>query len=131
MAARTVPARDVGYSVKQCLAKRIGFGDGATGVVTVGVLPPKALVTAVSVAITTAFNAGTTNTLNLGTAADADGFASAIPTGTAGLIAADDLATSDDLYATAEVTVTATHAQSGTAATVGAGIVCVEYVVVG
>lgn len=126
----TITARDFGYQVTQVLTKPIAFSDGATAVVTVGVLPAKALVINAGVVVTTAFNAGSGNVLDIGTSADDDGFATDLALGTIGRIAADELATSNDLYSTSEVTVTATLALTGTAASAGAGFVYVEYIVI-
>lgn len=124
-----ISARDFGYQVTQVIYKPIAYTDGDTAVVTVGVLPAKAVVINAGVVVTTAFNAGTGNVLDIGTSADDDGFATDLALGTIGRIAADELATSNDLYSTTEVTVTATLALSGTAASAGAGIVFVEYFV--
>lgn len=126
----SIPARDFGYQVTQVLSKPIAFSDGATAVVTVGRLPAKALVINAGVVVTTAFNAGTGNVLDIGTTADPDGFATDIALGTIGRIAGDEFATSDDLYSTGETDITATLALTGTAATAGAGIVFVEFIVI-
>ena len=129
MTARTNQARDMGYDVVQHLTKSISYLDGLTGAVTVGKLPPKAIVTDVWAVVTTAFNAGSTNSIDIGTSGDTNGFATGLSTTAAGRIAADEMATSDDLYSTSEVTVVATHVGTGTAATTGAGFVVVQYVV--
>lgn len=105
--------------------KRIIFSDT---VVTLGVIPAGAIVINAGVVVTTAFNAGTTNVLDIGTSGDDDGFATDLALGTIGRIAADELATSNDLYSTSDVTLTATYAQTGTAATAGEGFVFVEFI---
>lgn len=105
--------------------KRIIFSDT---VVTLGVIPAGAIVINAGVVVTTAFNAGTTNVLDIGTSGDDDGFATDLALGTIGRIAADELATSNDLYSTSDVTLTATYAQTGTAATAGKGFVFVEFI---
>ena len=105
--------------------KRIIFSDT---VVTIGVIPAGAIVINAGVIVTTAFNAATTNVLDIGTSGDDDGFATDLALGTIGRIAADELATSNDLYSTSEVTLTATYAQTGTAATAGEGFVYVEFI---
>lgn len=110
------------------LRKAIAFSDGATAVVTVGVIPAGALVLRGGVCVTTAFNAGTANVIDIGTSADDDGFATDLALGTIGVIAADEMATSNDAYVTSDTTITATLALSGTAATAGAGFVWVEYI---
>jgi hypothetical protein len=129
MTARTTPARDMGYDVVQHLTAPISYLDGLTGAVTVGILPPKAIVTDVWAVVTTAFDAGSTNSIDIGTSGDTNGFATGLSTTAAGRIAADEMATSNDLYSTSEVTVVATHVSTGTAATAGAGFVVVEYIV--
>lgn len=129
MTNTAIPARDDGSQSTQVLYKPISFTDGASAVVTVGVLPEKAVVINAGVYVQTAFNAGSGNVLDIGISGDDDGFATDLALGTIGRIAADELATSNDLYSTSEQTVIATLALTGTAATAGAGIVFVEYFV--
>ena len=107
------------------LRKRITFADSAA--VTVGVLPAGAVVLRGGVAVQTAFNAATTNVLDIGTSGDDDGFATDLALGAVGVIVADEMATSNDWYSTSEQTITATYAQTGTAATAGVGFVWIEY----
>lgn len=96
-----------------------------TGVeVTIGKLPPGAYVIDAGIVVGTAF-AGGTPTINIGTDDDADGFASAVSVSSVGKKVADDLATSNDLYSTGEVTITATLSASLTA---GSGLVYVQYI---
>jgi hypothetical protein len=109
------------------LRKDISYtDDGVT--VTVGYLPPGAIVVSAGVVVSTAFNAGTGNVLDIGTSGDGDGFATDLALGTIGNIVWDELATSNDLYATTEVQVTADVALTGTAATAGTGHVYVEFI---
>lgn len=121
-------ARRYHTSQTHYLLKKILYSDGATAVVTVGKIPAGAVVINAGVVVSTAFNAGTTNVLDIGTSGDDDGFATDLALGTIGRIAADELATSNDLgpYA-ADTTITATLALSGTAATAGEGYVYVEF----
>ena len=107
--------------------RRITFSE--TGTLTIGSIPAGAVVINAGVVVTTAFNAGTTNTLDIGTSADTDGFATALALGTIGRIVADEMATSNDLYSTSEVTLQCVVTLSGTAATAGEGFVYVEYIV--
>jgi hypothetical protein len=123
-----IPARDINYGVVQYLSVPITFADNGVAK-QLGTLPAKAVVIQAGVLVTTAFNAGTTNVVDLGTGADDDGFATDLALGTVGLIAADELATSNDLYSTNEVPITATVSLAGTAATAGAGIAFVTYIV--
>lgn len=123
-----IPARNIGEQVVAYLRKKVSYLDGATGVVTVGVLPAKAIVLRAGVVVTEAFNAASTNVLDIGTSADDDGFATDLAMGTIGNIVADEMATTNDQGPyTADTTIIATHAQTGTAATAGTGYVWVEY----
>jgi hypothetical protein len=120
--ARTLYSQQTGY-----FRRAITFSE--TGTLTIGVLPAGAIVINAGVVVTTSFNAGTSNTLDIGTSADTDGFATLLALGTVGRIAADELATSNDLYSTSEVTLQCVVTLTGTAATTGAGFVYVEYIV--
>jgi propanediol dehydratase large subunit len=107
----------------------IGFADNGVAK-TLGVVPAGAVLIRGGVSVHTAFNAGTANTLNIGTSADDDGFATLLALGTIGVISTDEMATTNDQFnATADITVTATVVLSGTAATAGAGVVWMEYIV--
>jgi hypothetical protein len=94
---------------------------------TVGKLPPGAMVIGAGVLVTTPFAGDTPQTLDMGTTADPDGFATALAITAAGLKGADELATSDDLYMAADTNVTATLS-AGTAPSAGAGYVYVSYI---
>ena len=107
--------------------RRIIFSE--TGTITIGTIPAGAVIINAGVVVTTAFNAGTTNTLDIGTSGDTDGFATALALGTIGRIVADEMATSNDLYSTSEVTLQCVVTLSGTAATAGEGFVYVEYII--
>lgn len=94
---------------------------------TIGKLPAGALVIDAGVVVTTAFAGGTPQTLDMGTADDGDGFATALVITSAGLKPADELATSDDLYMSADTDVTATLS-AGATVSAGAGYVYVAYI---
>lgn len=111
------------------LRRAISFADGASNVYTLGIIPAGSTVIRGGVVVTTAFNAGTGNVIDIGTAADDDGFATDLALGTIGVIAADEMATTNDAAVTADTTITATLALSGTAATAGAGFVWIEYLI--
>lgn len=100
----------------------------SNGTITLGVIPPGSIIIGAGVVISTAFNAGTTNVIDIGTNADPDGLATDLAGGTIGLIVADELATSNDLYTTTDVTIVASYAQTGTAATAGLGHVFVQFI---
>lgn len=111
------------------LRRAISFSDGATAVLSVGTIPAGSTVIRGGVVVTTAFNAGSGNVLDIGTSADDDGFATDLALGTIGVIAADEMATTNDAYVTSDTAITATLALTGTAATAGAGFVWIEYLV--
>lgn len=94
---------------------------------TIGKLPAGAAVIDAGVIVTTAFAGGTPQTLDIGTSADPDGFATLLVITSAGKKVADELATSDDLYQTADTDVTATLT-AGATPSAGAGYVYVAYV---
>jgi len=109
------------------LRKTVGYLTRGTAV-TVGVLPAGAIVVGAGAIVTTAFNGSGTDFLDIGTADDPDGFATDLDVSTKGNKVWDELATSDDLYSTSEVTVTATYADSGTDATAGSAEVYVQFI---
>ena len=111
------------------IAKQVNYSDGAAAVVPIGTLPAGALVTRGGVAVVTAFNAATANVMDIGTAADDDGFGTDLALGTIGGIALDEIATSNDLYVSADTVVNATLALTGTAATAGSAYVWLEYII--
>lgn len=98
---------------------------------SMGFLPVGATVIRRGVVVSTAFDAGSTNVLDIGTGADPDGLASDMALGTAGVITAgSELATSDDVgpYAV-DTEIFATVDLTGTAATAGVARAWVEYLV--
>lgn len=101
--------------------------DGST--LELGWVPENSLVLRGGVVVTTAFNAGTTNVLDIGTADDADGFATDLALGTVGVIAADEMATTNDANCTTRTKITCSVDLTGTAATTGAGVAWVEYII--
>lgn len=126
----TNTAGDVGrlYHTDQVhyLAKTITFSDDDL-VVTVGTLPPNAIVVDVGCAVTTAFSAN--SVLDIGTAADPDAYASAIVMTTAGMIrdvSTDPLVAHDDTSASA-TTIVASLTSSG-AISAGSGVVICQYI---
>lgn len=123
-----IPARNNGEQTIAYLRKKVSFLDGATTVVQVGTIPTGGIVLRGGVVVTTAFNAASTNVLDIGTVADDDGFATDLAMGTIGVIVADEMATSNDMGPmTADTSIIATHSQTGTAATAGEGYVWIEY----
>lgn len=109
------------------LAKEFTFADDGSDL-TLGYIPAGSIVLRGGVAVITAFNAGSTNVLDIGTAADPDGFATDLALGTVGVIVADEMATSNDFYVTADTQITCSVDLTGTAATTGHAVAWIEYI---
>lgn len=122
-----ISSKGLHYNTKQVHYLR-GQLSLTTPSITLGVMPPGSIVVDAGVVISTAFNAGSTNVIDIGTTADPDGLATGLAAGTIGNIKWDELATSNDLYATTDVTIVASYAQTGTAATAGVGHVYVTFI---
>lgn len=126
-------AREYHTAQVHYLRKAITYADNGT-TVSLGWVPAGAAIVNAGVNVSTAFNAGTANTLNIGyrnggnsETDDADEYASAIALGTAGRILADDMATAAVNVFPAGAEITASVVLSGTAATAGGGVVWVKY----
>lgn len=117
------PARQHHTQQIHYLRKRVNYNDSAIGTgVVMGTLPAGAMIVTQNVRVNTAFNAATTNALNVGTAAagtqlfsDAATAGARSPT-----IANLSFASDQDIYVT--------YAQTGTAATAGQGDIVIGYV---
>ncbi len=124
----TYPARNSGDQTINYLRAPITFSLGYTGVAQVGTIPAGCVVLRSYVIVTTAFNAGSTNTMKIGTIASDASFGTGIALGTIGVITGGTaLATATTMTPTADTAVVATSVSTGTAMTAGAGIVVVEY----
>jgi hypothetical protein len=119
--------RELPFQATHFLRKAISKAD-ATLTLDVGTLPPGAVVVRAYVVVTEAFNAGTNNRLDIGTEDDTDDFATDLALGTVGVIAADEMATANNVYNATSKKVQCVVDVTGTAATTGAGIVVVEYI---
>lgn len=108
------PARQLHTQQVHYLRKRVNFNDSAisTGVV-MGTLPAGAMIVSQNVRVNTAFNAATTNALNVGTAAGGTQLFTDVATAGARVptIANLSFASDQDIYVQ--------YAQTGTAATAG------------
>jgi hypothetical protein len=119
---------NVGF-VLMAQSANVVFGANGTETV-VATVPANSQIYQIAVDVTTAFDAGTTNTFDIGDGSTADQYADALAVGTAARV----LATSDvsqignliDIGST-DVDVTVTYNQTGTAATAGAATVTVLY----
>lgn len=106
-----------------------------TGVMSVGWLPPGAVVTGGGIAVSTAFAAGGANTIDVGfrndgaaRAADDDAFGTLIAVSTAGFKVLDEIAAATNLPHPAGAEVTVRY--NGTTPTAGKGTVVVQYAVI-
>lgn len=109
------------------IAKDFTFADAGT-TITVGVVPIGGTVIRGGVVVSTAFNGDTTNTLDIGTAADTDGFATDLALGTIGVIVADEMATTNDAGPYTSDTTIQAVVVSTASASAGVGRVWVEYI---
>lgn len=107
----------------------ITFND--TTAATVVTLPENSQILDFVVDVTTAFDAGTTNTIDVGTAADPDAFVDGVDVSSTGRILGSATAAVLPNYAasTSRVEVQAAFASTGAAATAGAATITVTYVV--
>jgi len=123
------PARSSGdQTINYLRAQITGVGLGYTGVAQVGTIPAGCLVLRSYVVVTTAFNAGSTNTLKIGTVASDASFGTGIALGTAGVITGGAaLATATTVAPTADTAIIATAVSTGSAPTAGNAYVVVEY----
>lgn len=112
----------------KCLRLAISYTDGATKNYLVGTIPAGSIVLRGMVVVTTAFNWGTNNLIDVGPAADPDGYATIMSLLTIGNIVFDEMATTNDQYVTVDTPIYAQMQCTGTAATTGAGFVIVEFV---
>ncbi len=109
------------------LRKRVVLGD-AGKTVTVGFIPAGALVVRGGVAVITAYNAGTANTINVGVTGTPAGYTSAQSLTTPGFAIFNALATSTVVRPANAIEVTATLTNTGTAATTGEAEIVVEFI---
>lgn len=124
----TYPARSSGDQTINYLRAPITFAVGYTGVVQVGTIPAGSIVLRSYVVVTTAFNAGSTNTMKIGSVASDASFGTGIALGTIGVITGGTaLATATTMAPTADTAIVATSVSTGSAMTAGAGVVVVEY----
>ena len=103
----------------------------ANGTTTdIATLPANSQIFQITLDITTAFNAATTNTIDFGDGTTADKYADALAAGSlARVLATSDVSQIGNLVdiGTSDVTVTATYNQTGTVASAGAATATVLY----
>jgi len=100
-----------------------------TTAVSIGTLPANAQIIDINIDTTTAFNAGTTNTVTVGKTGSAAAFVTATDVGTAGResVATTGVYSAWATVGTSDIDATVTFAQTGTAATAGAARVTIVY----
>ncbi len=121
------PATEVGDVVVHCIRRNISEADEGVGALVIGTRPAKSIVVSAGIIVATAFN-GTSPIAQIGPTADPDGFGTNLILATIGNIVWDELATSNDLYSTSEVTDTVTVTATGNDSTAGYGVAYVLYV---
>ena len=117
------------YAIPHIIGAKVAYnttGIGTAATVAIGTIPAGSLVVEVGVDITTVFNAGTTNVLIVGTAANDDLFVDAddVNEAATGLT---KVATGIGTLTTADTTVYVQYTQTGTAATTGAAHIYLAY----
>lgn len=123
-------ARQLPWQVTHYLRRRVTFADVSGTQYKIGTIPANALVLRTVVSIQTAFNAGTTNVLIVGTSGDDDALVAAAGVDeTAVAVTSVAPATLGGLMsASADTDLYTKYTQTGTAATTGVATVVVEYV---
>jgi hypothetical protein len=119
---------NVGFVLMAQSGNVVFAADGTETVVAT--LPANSQIYQIAVDVTTAFDAGTTNTLDIGDGTTADKYADALAAGAqARVLATSDVSQIGNLIdiGTSDVDITVTYNQSGTAATAGAATVTVLY----
>ena len=97
--------------------------------VTIATIPAGAQIVDINIDVTTAFNAGTTNTVTVGKTGSAAAFVTATSVGSAGRasVASTGVYSAWANTGTSDVSATITYSQTGTAATAGAARVTIVY----
>lgn len=124
------PARDDGYqNVKYIRSRRITFADNAQ-VIRVGTIPLGSIIlnTLSGVQVSTVFNAGTNNFIDIGTTADDDLYGTDVSLLAVGLIVLDEAESAAAHHLSADTTFTCTPSITGTAPTTGEARVVIVYI---
>ena len=122
-------SKNTGFALMAQSAKIVFAANGTT--TTIATLPANSQIFLIAVDVTTAFDAGTTNTVDLGDGTTADKFADALALGSAArVLATSDVSQIPNLIdvGAADVNVVATYNQTGSAATAGAATITVLYI---
>ena len=119
---------NVGFVLMAQSANITFAADGTT--TTIATLPANSQIFQITLDVTTAFNAGTTNTIDFGDGTTADQFADALAAGSqARVLATSDVSQIGNLIdvGSSDVQVVATYNQTGSAASAGAATATVLY----
>ena len=97
--------------------------------VTIATIPAGAQIVDINIDVTTAFNAGTTNTVTVGTTASAAAYVASTSVGSAGRasVATTGVYSAWANTGSSDVSATVTYSQTGTAASAGAARVTIVY----
>jgi hypothetical protein len=97
--------------------------------VTIATIPAGAQIVDINIDVTTAFNAGTTNTVTVGTSSSAAAYVASTSVGSAGRasVATTGVYSAWANTGTSDVVATITYSQTGTAASAGAARVTIVY----
>lgn len=122
---RTIAATQPYLQETAILHTTVTFSDNGTAK-TVGVLPAGAVIVKATsgVTVTEAFDAGTANTINIGTTADDNLYGTALAAGATDFVPLDEAVS---MKVTTPTTITATVVLTGTAATAGSAEVMIEF----
>ena len=122
--ARRLQEQQVTY-----LRRTVTFADNGVAL-TLGTIPAGAvIIKPISGAyVNVVFNAGTSNTINIGTTANDDLYATLLAAGTIAFVPLDEAVT---MAVASDTTITATVVLTGTAATTGSADIVVAYVMAG
>jgi hypothetical protein len=128
----TIPSQDVAsLGVEQVMIGTITYLD--TAAKNIGGLPAGGVILGAVVATTTAFNAATTNNVNIGqtdpTGTVANAYAALLAIGPVGTIATPVTALTTNVPLSRPTTITATYVPTGGGQSAGAAVVIVRFVV--
>ena len=119
---------NTGFVLMAQSANIVYAADGTT--TTIATLPANSQIFQITLDVTTAFDAGTTNTIDFGDGTTADKYADALAAGSlARVLATSDVSQIGNLIdiGTSDIQVVATYNQSGSAASAGAATATVLY----
>ncbi len=113
--------------VLSAITTTVAYTDASA--VTIATIPANSQIVDINIDVTTAFNAGTTNTVTVGKSGSAAAFVTATSVGSAGRasVASTGVYSAWADTGSSDVSATVTFAQTGTAATAGAARVTIVY----